>query len=467
MESKTHSGITRLPVELIQHVCSFLRPTCVPGQHPYPCQKCARRRPGCSNWYRGQIDVSRFSRTCKRLRDIVQPLVFLCCSEHGAQRFGQVRRLVRLARTLISRPDLGQHMRFLMLCDVEPLESPSDRQFVQDSITNLGLPPVPDSWNTDGEPEYRLLPLELVLAHTPNLTYLHLPLDYDWQLNLLSQLPADKFSLHQLHTLEVFHYFIAGDRFDISMSAVETILSAAPNLHSLSLPSPNDNINLTAPLTNLRRLDLQESNYISPKCLTTLLASAPELEALALHWDALGDAYDDCDDRRVVDAWNAIEQRKDSLRELRLDIRSDTELGEGERDGLKDFERLEVLKVDGRSLSVLRAAWKRRNRHAKMDSFLSAFFPPDIREVTLWDLDGVEMYEAMTRFARVVAVRRYPKLETVLLAPREALSKRHEFDEWHNLLEWPAIEDELEGEFSKGGVRFKLSYKIQGWCGLE
>ncbi|KAK4174669.1 hypothetical protein QBC36DRAFT_242821 [Triangularia setosa] len=456
------SGITDLPVELIHNICSFLRPTCVPGQRPHQCRECTHQRPGCVFWYRGQIDVSRLSRACKRLRDVVQPLLFLCSSDNGGH---PARRLVRLLRTLLSRPDLAHHVRYLMFYHLEHL-SPSDTRFIQSTITDLGLPPVPDSWNTDGEPEYRLLPLELVLAHTPNLNYLRFPLDYDWQLNLLPRFTC--FSLPSLRSLEVTHYFIAGDRFDASLSAVETIISAAPNLQSLSLPSPNDDTNFSAPLANLRRLDLQANNSISPELLTTLISSASKLVSFSLHWDALGDAYEDCEDRRVVDAWDAISRCKSSLEELLLDIRNDTELGEAERDNLKDFEKLEAVKVDGHSLGPLREAWLRRNKHARVDGFLSGFFPVGIREVTLWNLDGVEMRGAVRRFARVVAVGRYPRLKRVVLGPGEP-SDRRGFDEWRNAGEWRGVEQELGEEFGRGGVGFEVRWTSPSlrWEGLE
>jgi hypothetical protein len=128
--------------------------------------------------------------------------------------------------------------------------------------------------------------------------------------------------------------------------------------------------------------------------------------------------------------------RKDTLRELRLDIRNDTAQGEGERESLRDFERLEVLKVDGTALETLRRAWRGRYRLAKVDSFLSAFFPPSIREVTFWRLDGQEMEAAMLRLAKVVAVGRYPNLKSEVLAPSEKSGRQGYYDEWVNAGNW-------------------------------
>ncbi|KAK4125842.1 hypothetical protein N657DRAFT_533868, partial [Parathielavia appendiculata] len=360
--------------------------------------------------------VSRLSRTCRRLRDIFQPLLFQCYSDEYPGR--SVRHLIRLGRTLAARPDLARHMKFLMFWEASVELDASDKAIVNDGIMQLGLPPIPEHWNVNGEGEYRLIPLELVLAHTRNLEYLRMPLDCDWNLCLIPQLIKSRPPfLAKLKALEVHHYFIAGDRFDVSIDAVDAIAHAAPNLDSLCLPSPNWNYGASpAPLAHLRRLYFQANCNINPEHLTAMFESAPKLEVLALHWNALDDAYDFVDDRRTTDAWEAIERRKDTLREIRLDIRSDTEHGDGERDSLKDFEKLEVLMVNGHALDALREVWVRRNRNTRAESFLSTLFPPSIREVTFWGLDGVKMQAAMLRFAKVVAVGRYPKLERVVLA---------------------------------------------------
>lgn len=196
---------------------------------------------------------------------------------------------------------------------------------------------------------------------------------------------------------------------------------------------------------------------ISPEQLTHILKSAPKLEVLALHWDILCEAYEDDDDRRVTEVWEAVEHRKDSLRELRLDVRTDTEVGVAGRVSLADFERLEVLRVDGHSLEPLWRAWRERNRHAMVHSFLSGMFPPSIREVTFWRLDGAEYKEAMLRFAKMVALGRYPKLERVVMAPSELSDRLASDDEWRNAEVWTALKDELEDVFGKRGVTFELS----------
>ncbi|KAK4460640.1 hypothetical protein QBC42DRAFT_180465 [Cladorrhinum samala] len=422
MEPITSSSLTSLPTELIAHIASFLRPKC-----------CTHNRPGCHYWSRGQTPLSRLSRTCKRLASILQPSLFLCFPDHHSD---QVRRLVHLARTLMARPDLAQRVRFLMMGQLDHDSLPTaDATFVQSTVTELQPGnPVPSWWDTDGDPQYRLLALELVLAHTPSLEYLRIPLDYDWRLEFLHGLGSE-FSLPALRSLEVSHYFIAGDRFDISLDAVETIAAAAPNLEFLSIPSPNA-YNADGPFGNLRALDLQSNNAVCSEVLSDFASKAPKLERFALQWD--GFSYeDDAEDRRAVDAWNALEKRRDTLRE-----------------------------VDVNALSPLRAAWRRNNRHAKEDSFLSGMLPESIREVTLWNLDVHEYTEAVRRLAKVVGFGRYPALKSVVVAKAERSDRDGFYNQWNGPGAWWAMREELKQEFAKGGVAFEVKLESDYWRGL-
>lgn len=461
-------SIADLPVELIRHICSFLTPRCVIEKQPYPCRDCVCRRPGCHTWFKGQPDVSRLSRTCKPLRDVVQPFVFQCYPDYGSR---PAHRLISFVRTLIARPDLRHHVRVLTFTeDGRAGLDLADKQLVHTTAVQLGLSDLPDYWSE--EHDYRLLPLELALVHTPNLEYLRMPLDYDWTFHLLPRLAeaAHPPSFPRLKAIEVREYFIAGDRFDASTEPVETLARLAPNLDSLCLPDPNwldcgGGDGAFAPLPSLRRLYWQQPCSANMKQMAGLLAGAPRLEVLALPWDAMA-AYDDfCDDRTTTEAWDAVAVRKDTLRELRLDVRCDTAQGEGERDSLRDFERLEVLKVDGTALETLRRAWKRKNGRAKVDSFLSTFFPPSIREVTFWRPDGREMEAAMLRLAKVAAVGRYPNLKSVVLAPSEKSDRQGYYDEWVNADNWNGVKHELEELFGQGGVKFELRWDSPYWTG--
>ncbi|KAH8904690.1 hypothetical protein BR93DRAFT_829779 [Coniochaeta sp. PMI_546] len=439
--SDHQTGLVGLPPELVTHICSYL------------CPHCTGVRPRLPN---RQPDLSRLSRTCRRLRDIVQPIVF----HRFHDRQSSPGHRLRLLRVLSIRPDLGQNIKSLSISEPDDHDALTevDQQFINDSIVRLGLPPLPRGWNIDGYGEHRVLLLELILLQTPNLEVLQIPLDYDWTLNIIRHQATRPF-LQKLKSLRVEHFYISGDRYEVSMQAVDALLRASPNLENLSLPTVTD-CKGSYTLGNLRRLEFAEDCSIAPDVLSDFVASSPRLEVFALHWDALSTAYDITEDRRAVDAWVALEQRADTLRQIRLDIRDDLPLGHGNRSSMRDFGSLQVLKVNGHALAVLRQAWLRENPRARIDSFLSQLLPASITDVTFWRLDGA-LAPAMTRLAKVAAVGRYPNLRSVVLAPSE-LSDRG-YEDWPNYSAWDTVRDALEEEFARGGVRFTVSGTSGYW----
>ena len=446
----THSGFNDIPVELIRHICSFVYPNCF------------KTEPTCYEWNRGQIQLSRLSRTCRRLHTIVQPLVYHCFSDWGRE---SLPRLIRFIRTLKERPDLAQHVKSITHQDPYAGElDVESKKYVEKAIIDLELPAVSEGWNIDGEGEYRLIPLEVLLTLTPNLETLRIPLDCDWRLHLLPQLiKTNPPFLTKLNTLKVFHYFIAGDRWDVCFAAVVALCEAAPNLRTLCLPTPDIDSAGSAPLplANLRRLLLYHNCFISPEGLTWILESAPLLEVIALHWDAMAGEYSaDC---QVTDMWHALERCKGTLREVRLDVRNDTEHGMTERTSMADFTALEVLAVDGHSLHSLKQAWDRTHRGSSVE-FLSEFFPASTRDVTFWNPDAGELQEAMLRFARAARGGRYPNLRRVVLAPSEK-SDRWAEGEWARPERWDKVRSELEDEFRQGGAEFEIWKESPNWRG--
>ncbi|KAJ4294925.1 hypothetical protein N0V88_005164 [Collariella sp. IMI 366227] len=398
-----HRGILDLPVELIWHICSFFSPCCFK----------AKASGGCFSRIDDRIQLSVISRTCRTLRDIAQPLVFHCFSDWGGSNLS---RLIRLIRTLKKRPDLAQYVK--SIAHTIPFAGDLDaenKKVVEDAITDLGLPPVNQYWNIDGEGEYRLLSLEVLLTMTHNLEALQLPLDYDWRLHATA-------------------------------STTDYITPSTPLL----------------PFTNLHRLLFHANCAVDPAYLAHMLTSAPQLEVVALHWAALADVEEDCEDRRTTDAWDALERRRDTLREIRLDIRNDVEHGRTERCSLADFERLEVLAVEGHALWSLREAWERRNRGARAVEFLAEFFPSSIREVKFWSPDAGELMPAMLKFAKAVAVGRYPNLRRVVIAPSTTM-EQWAGDEWKTQRLWDAAGPMLKGEFRRGGVTLEIWGEGRYW----
>lgn len=89
---------------------------------------------------------------------------------------------------------------------------------------------------------------------------------------------------------------------------------------------------------------------------------------------------------------------------MKLDIADDTgklEVGESGWWSLKEFGRLEMLKVGRFALQVLREA-RRSDRPTGEDEFLNGLLPSGIRELTLWEPDE-DLLEAMRELARSVA----------------------------------------------------------------
>ncbi len=510
--------VTEMPLELLLHIFSFLSPDCAAGL------------PACRHRSSDKPNFARLSLVSRRFRDVAQPILFHCFPDFHCNNI--VHRLVCLARTLAARPDLAQHMKYINMR--EPLEGladldAADKQYVESELLCLGLPAVNPYWNVDGEGRYRLLPLELLLLRTPRLATLLIPLDYDWHLHVIPQLVnhQDKAKpspplLPHLRNLKVERFFIAGDRFEASLAAVNSLACAAPGLETLSLPTPSSEAWFPPGgcLRALRALHFRNGVCIDADLLASMLEAAPALEVLTLDLDALADAQAPSGGSRSVEAlWEVLEVRADTLRELWLDVRADRmpprggrreyglalanglvqglarahgvgagqglgfgpwlaqglaagladEFGEesdgeeSERDSLVDFERLEVLKVDGHALSALRRAWERKNRHPPVDGFLAGMFPPGIREVTFWRLDGLAMRAAMDEFARVAADRGYPRLQKVRLAPSRRTYNNQWAERWVDQGAWNAAVGALTEKFARGGVVFELAAEEESW----
>jgi hypothetical protein len=346
----------------------------------------------------------------------------------------------------------------------------ADSRFVQDAIVKLGLRPIRDSWNDMSDGQYVVLPLELLLAHTPNLKSLQLRADHDWDLFVIPQLLKTRPAF--LANLEVLGAVgMEGLTYKVSCYAIDLLTRASPNLVTLrmrgGLPrSPSRNPWLVFPpaLTRLRQLELTDGNSDDPWQVARVLCAAPSLEILVLYWKPSAKGwyanhfdFDDEEDEeeggrpKASHIWEVIDCRRDSLRELRLGSYVDCgDPGETiRRDSLADFARLERLTVDVFSLGALRATWKRNNRHAQEDTFLSKLLPPTLRELTILD-DPPSMVAAMQRLASDVADGGYPNLEVVKVGLYRV---------WNHLESaWEDVQGELEEKFARGSVRFEIVF---------
>lgn len=338
---------------------------------------------------KGQADLSRLSRTCRRLRNVVQPVVFHRLHDMDSS---PARRLQFLG-VLVARPDLARNVKSLSFTEPGDNEelTDTDRQFVEGLVDRLGLPPLPRRWHVGELSEQRLILIELIVIRTPNLEVLEIPLHLDWDMAVVrDQATVTRPFLQKLRRLQIEHFYIDGDgykadRYTVAMHPIEALLLEAPNLEELWIPTV-EGFKDSYPLNNLRHIEFQEFYCtVDSVPLRNILASCPRLEIFALHWGALltDYGYNDTRGRHAADAWSALEQRIDTLREIRFDIVCDEmPLGDSNLCSLQDFCRLEVLKVDLHALGVLRQAWLRDNPRARIDSFLEQLLPASIREVT-------------------------------------------------------------------------------------
>ncbi|KAK5656917.1 hypothetical protein OQA88_3439 [Cercophora sp. LCS_1] len=467
-------GLADFPVELIRAVCSQL---CI------------------ENYNGGHPDISRLSRTCRRLRDVIQPLVFTAFAPIG--HVPLCPQILQLTHTLSLRPDLAHCLEYIDLAGVfseDPL-SKNDIDLLNSIITKLDFRPL--AWGAFSNPN-PLPVIELLLLHCPNLVRLELALSEEWRPLFLPAIYRRQASannnnntgtptsiLPRLVTLTLAHHCITRYRWELGLPSFLTILrAAAPNLGYLSTDNPGGEIqaattmlghSLYPPLANLVHLEFDRVCSLQPDVLRGIVAAAPSLQVFAL---SAGDSWDDLDECTVVDVWEAVWLRRGTLREVRLDIvynkspgenrgaRLELELGGlGWSGSLEEFRRLEILKVGHYALRVLEEACRRSENGVDGgvhgDGFVENLLPSSIREVTFWEPEG-RWAVALQLLAEAVAwnPERYPDLLSVVVAP---VPDNEQPREWKDKDEWLRSSAELEKQFQRAGVRFEA----QGVRGQE
>ncbi|KAK4448932.1 hypothetical protein QBC34DRAFT_464132 [Podospora aff. communis PSN243] len=436
------ASLNHLPTELLLQICSILS---------------SQRR---------TASLSRLSRTNRRLLALAQPPLYTSITHNEMPPSTQLN----LLRTLQSRPDLASHIRHLSITTSISSSRPSSSTTeITTLLTTLNLPPrIHDLYSDPSDPAGRLLLLELILLHTPNLTFLQLPLNCEWDLPILTHLARQtpvSILLPKLHTLEITNYYISGDQYDVPFPAIISLCALAPNLQELWTYNPGSDGRGPYPLQSLKRLEFEDVCGVNEVLLRAMVESAPGLEVFGLVWHPAGDSYSWSGEGEAADAWKALWLRRETLREVRLDVLKDgwdgeLRLGRLGWWSLGGFGMLEVLKVGAFALEVLREAW--RGRRGFVDGglggddegFVRGLLPRSIREVTLWEPSG-ELVGGMMSLAGVVAQGEYPGLKRVVVAPTELIADRwHE--EWVGQGEWLRASGELQRAFARSGVVFEV-----------
>lgn len=436
------AGLRELPVELLLAICSAL---------------CRGRAD------MGHVDMSRLSRTCRHLRDTLQPLVFSSCSRHDNTRAQHVQFL----RALTLRPELAQCVKHLRLgwsiANGDPIP-PSDLRIIDSVAAKFHLP-------SDTSQEFTVdcfnyLPaIELILLHTPNLMHLNLPLNPEWGLVFLPDHVSSNPSsvlLPRLTTLHIDHYYSSGDNFELPLNVVMTLCAAAPNLQYLHTCNPSgspDEANWDYPglLSNLRRLEFDGVCLTQPDVLREIFKRATRLETVGITWHPTAASYNWCENRTAADVWEMLRTRKGTLREVRLDIcrvydqEGEWSLGRVEWSSLGDFEKLEVLKVGEYALEVLKQAWQTKTDEVGMGGFFEDLVPRGIKEVTLWQ-PGADLIPAVRRLGDAVTRGLFSALEKVVVAPTGRV-------DWIDESDWRNARVELQGVFERRRVKFEVETK--------
>ncbi|KAF4180591.1 hypothetical protein CNMCM7927_001130 [Aspergillus lentulus] len=401
-----YASLETLPVELLTQIGSYLCPL-----------RCGKYPSSVS-----QKHLSRLSRTCRRLRDVCQPLLF-----EYYYHSKSLTPLLSFLRTLDARPDLAKCVTSLDFHEPGQADSLSDKdqQLLESCIAKLGLPLLPADWQDYLGTERRLLAAELVVASCPNIEVLRVPMNPEWMVSVLASLPED-FVFAKLRKLDVWLYYISGDHYGIGYGKIRGLLHASPNLEHLSLPS----IEMFYPgeagvpiLEKLRHLDLGEGAP-SPYFLDCVLEACPNLQRFELHWID-SDGYDeDSEEWSPLDGWRALQHVRSSVREIifetAIEFRDDDNLEDGVST-LRDFAHLEILKVNGIALQALYKVWAHHNRHGSMEGFVYQVFPSTIKELTIWD-PHASLIEAVRLLAREAVRERYPRLARVTVSQSEHLS---------------------------------------------
>ncbi|KAF9890754.1 hypothetical protein FE257_005623 [Aspergillus nanangensis] len=400
-----------------------------------------------------QTVLCQLTQTCKRLRDVFQPILFRTFTQNSQP----VSRLVTFLRAVASRPDLAAAVTTLNFYDSLTVSDISARDilFIETCIANRGLPPPPADWHIEGT--NRHIPFETLLAYTPNLETLHFPVNEEWSLDLLPVFSdvVPKIEFPRLRHLSIDYAYVAGDRWGVGYDQIAPFLEASPNLEYLSLPTVEgfwEDYGCELPaLNSVQTLDLGESSS-GLFFVASMIKGCGSLETFTLHW-LRASGYDESHEGwSVVEVWDALYQVRGTIREITFESMVDIPLGMPTAksvSSLSEFTHLTVLKVNGRSLEGMFQAWTLTTGSSDMDAFVGQVFPSALRSLSIW-IPSYVLIPALLALARMKSRGQYGELTAVEIGTSPV------FQEWLPRPEWLRNEAEMRREFARAGVQLKM-----------
>ncbi|OAQ61170.1 F-box-like domain-containing protein [Pochonia chlamydosporia 170] len=339
--------------------------------------------------------LSRLSRTCRHLRDIVQPILF-----HSV--FDTEQTCVSLITTLNKRPDLANAVAELQVqgkgvsddCDPATTEPSKEQSMLIELLsrhfqTETQQPP---SLNGD-ESTTKVNPYAaLLIALTPNVKRLHVEVGY-W--GLPTYQPG---SLRCLKELSLAHQ---DTELGFDLADFYGVVQAAPALETLGCHMIA-NVSSTLVHENLTSLQIQYS-CLTNENLQRLVTELPKLERFS--YSSAGAVVNDEPEATPREIFEAIRLRSSTLKHLHVDLQLAVYMEEpGERDiipSLACMQALQTLEISALALAV--------DGEATDGNVLTNALPSSIRSFTLLDPHGC-MTEDISRLAEA---ERFPLLKEV------------------------------------------------------
>lgn len=434
-----HTSLASFPLELVEQICTHLT----------------------------QKSLSHLSKTCKLFQVFVQPILFSSFKDSSNQGYS---RRIGFLRALVTRPDLAKVVNIVEIYEPDNGElTAADQKLIEDCVIHLGAPCLPSEWATCNDEPHRMTVVELIIAYTPNLEVLSIPLDYDGYLDVLQHLTGKLF-LPRLKHLTVDYFDVHCEKYDVSMQCVQPLLEAAPNLATLNIPTFNDTLDdRFYPIRSLRHLTFDGHCTSKSEIIVNMLASCPLLETFSMYYcDAENPGNYD-----TMAIWHALEQRNVSLRKLFLTIQL-TQTGNpvaarpSDLGSLQTFTKLEVVKLYDQALDLLFRAWTRNNPHSSKYSFLLQLLPASIVVAEFMEPSTL-FIPAMLELSRrrtcpFLLMRR---LSLVVSAEHRAIRGLafRRFDMFGNFVGynnepngWSEVERELIEGFARQGVNFEIRH---------